>query len=177
MFARYRGVGARRHQSADELAGARTGARPGLHAPHRPELSALHGPQAWSANRGPYPFRVPLSRDHHGAKEPVRFLRHAMFPTARSTTTITIISSILIPVPPGARICSEEASGLRGATTQSDRPARTGRLVDQSAKTALPGSGATLPDAAQTALSRDQYGYGKIHRLTTYLTSGNIALQ
>jgi hypothetical protein len=26
----------------------------------------------------------------------VRFLRHAMFPTARSTTTITIISSILI---------------------------------------------------------------------------------
>jgi hypothetical protein len=42
----------------------------------------------------------------------VRALRSAAIPTARSSTTITIISSILIPIPPGARKCSEEASGL-----------------------------------------------------------------
>ncbi len=85
--------------------------------------------------------------------------------------------AILIPIPPGARNCSEEASGLRGATTESGRPARTRRLMDQSAKPALPGSGATPPDAAQTALSRDQHGYGNIHHVTTHATSGHIALQ
>jgi hypothetical protein len=34
---------------------------------------------------------------HHGANEPVRFLRQAVFPTAKSTTTITTISSVLVP--------------------------------------------------------------------------------
>jgi len=67
-------------------------------------------------------LRIPaaLPRHHHTEKEPVRFLRHAMCPTTKSTKTITIISSILIPIPPGARNCSEEASGLL-------RPADGGR--------------------------------------------------
>jgi hypothetical protein len=63
---------------------------------------------------GPYSVRLPLPRDHHGAKEPVRTLRSAATPAATSTTTIKIISSILIPVSPGVRICSEETSGLSG---------------------------------------------------------------
>ena len=67
--------------------------------------------------------------------------------------------------------------GLRGATIQRGRPARTRRLVDQSAKPALPGSGATLPVAAQTALSRDQHGYGNICRIATHPTSGHIAFR
>jgi len=39
-----------------------------------------------------------------------------------------------------------------GRQTADGRPARTRRLMDQSAGPALPGSGATLPDTAQTAL-------------------------
>jgi hypothetical protein len=70
--------------------------------------------------RDSYASRLPLPRHHHTEKEPVRFLRHAMCPTTKSTKTITIISSILIPIPPGARNCSEEASGLL-------RPADGGR--------------------------------------------------
>ena len=46
-----------------------------------------------------------------------------------------------------------------GDKTEIGRPSRTRRLVDQSAKPALPGSGATLPDAAN-GLSRVQHGYG-----------------
>jgi hypothetical protein len=65
-------------------------------------------------NAGPYSARLPLPCHHHGAKEPVRTLRSAATPAATSTTTIKIISSILIPVSPGVRICSEEASGLSG---------------------------------------------------------------
>ena len=61
--------------------------------------------------------------------------------------------------------------------TAGGRLARTRRLMGQSATPALPGSGATLPDAAQTALSRDQHGYGNIHRVTVHPTSGRTALQ
>ncbi len=86
------------------------------------------------------------------------------------------ISSILIPIPPG-RNCSEEASGLHGVATQNGRPARTGASHGESAKQAPPGSGGTLPDAVQTALSRDQHGYGNIHRVTTHATSSHIVLQ
>lgn len=146
-------------------------------APHRPGLPASAGPQAWPATLGCHASRAPLPRHHHGAKEPMRFLRHAMFPTARTTTTITTISQILIPIPPGARNCSQEASDLLGVATQSGRHARTRRLMHQSAKQALPGSGATLPDTAQTALSRDQHGYGNIRRVTADATSGHIGLQ
>ena len=64
-----------------------------------------------------------------------------------------------------------------GRQTAGGRPARTRRLMDQSAKPALPWSGATLPEAAQTALSRDQHGYGKIRRATIHATSGHIVLQ
>ena len=64
-----------------------------------------------------------------------------------------------------------------GWQPESGRPARTRRLMDQSAKPALPGSGATLPDTAQTALSRDQHGYGNIRRVTAHATSGHIGLQ
>jgi len=64
-----------------------------------------------------------------------------------------------------------------GWQPKSGRPARTRRLMDQSAKPALPGSGATLPDTAQTALSRDQHGYGNIRRVTAHATSGHIGLQ
>jgi hypothetical protein len=64
-----------------------------------------------------------------------------------------------------------------GWQPKSGRPARTRRLMDQSAKQALPGSGATLPDTAQTALSRDQHGYGNIRRVTAHATSGHIGLQ
>ena len=56
-----------------------------------------------------------------------------------------------------------------GRQTAGGRPAQTRRLMGQSATPALPGSGATLPDAAQTALSRDQHGYGNIHRVTLTL--------
>jgi hypothetical protein len=56
-----------------------------------------------------------------------------------------------------------------GRQTAGGRPARTRRLMGQSATPALPGSGATLPDAAQTALSRDQHGYGNIRRVTLTL--------
>ena len=46
-------------------------------------------------------------------KEPLRILT-AEFITAKSAKTITIISSILIPIPPGTRNCSEEASSPYG---------------------------------------------------------------
>ena len=86
------------------------------------------------------------------------------------------ISSILIPIPPGAKLL-RRGVGLRGVATQNGRPARTGASHGESAKQAPPGSGATLPDAAQTALSRDQHGYGNIRRVTTHATSSHIALQ
>ena len=90
---------------------------PAQHA-HHPGLPAPAGPQTWPATLGRHASRAPLPRHHHGAEEPVRFPRHAVFPTARTTTTITTISQIPIPIPPGARNCSQEASGLRGVATR-----------------------------------------------------------
>lgn len=74
------------------------------HAPRRPGQSALHGRSASPATRGSYPSRLPWPRQHHGAKEPVRTLRHAAIPTARSSAIMMKISSILIPMPPGAKL-------------------------------------------------------------------------
>ena len=52
-----------------------------------------------------------------------------------------------------------EAPRASNDKTVSGRRARTGRLVDQSAKPALPGSGGTFPEAA-VCLSRVQHGQG-----------------
>ena len=72
---------------------------------------------------------------------------------------------------------AEEAPSRTGRQTAGGRPARTRRLMGQSATPALPGSEATLPDAAQTASSRDRHGYGNIRRVTTHATLGHTALQ
>jgi hypothetical protein len=76
----------------------------------------------------------------------------------------------------GVSPLAEKASSPYGMTDRG-RPARSRRLMDQSAKPALPGFAATLPEAAQTALSRDQHGYGKIRHVTPHATSGYIVLQ
>jgi hypothetical protein len=61
-------------------------------------------------------------------------------------------------VPPHARRRRARA----GRRTTAGRPARTRRLKGQSADSASPGSGATLPEPAQTFLSRDQHGQGDL---------------
>jgi hypothetical protein len=53
--------------------------------------------------------------------------------------------------------------------------ARNRRLVDESAKPALPRSGATLPEAAN-GRSRIQHGYGSTRRVVTYATPGYMTL-
>ena len=64
---------------------------------------------------------------------------------------------------------AEEASSRYGATDRGrsscPNQASHGSIRYASATR----SGATLPDAAQTALSRDQHGYGNIRRLTLTL--------
>lgn len=63
-----------------------------------------------------------------------------------------------------------------GRQAVSGRPARTRRLFGRSAKPALPGSGATLPDVAN-GLSRAQHGYGTTRRTSIDGTPGKMALQ
>jgi hypothetical protein len=81
---------------------------------------------------------------------------------------------------PQSRRCSGRGGGVE--PMPGDRPraailARARRLMDKSAKPALPRSGATLPEAAQKLLSRTQHGYGTDRRVELTLTPGQIALQ
>jgi hypothetical protein len=76
--------------------------------------------------------------------------------TAKSAKTITVISSVLIPMPPGTRNCSEEASSPYGRQIVTVVLPGTRRLMGRSAERALAGSGATLPEAAQAFPSRDR---------------------
>jgi Helix-turn-helix of DDE superfamily endonuclease len=108
---------------------------------------------AWKAGRasdlGSYASRPPLPRHHHGAKEPARCLRHTAIPAAKSTTTMTIISSILMPIPP-ARNCWPGSDG-RGKTSPADvRAALSGVLSGR-----LGGGSPRRADAARREISAE----------------------
>jgi hypothetical protein len=153
--------------------------------PHQSGFEIVSGPPAYSG----YPAngRPPRRRDHIPARAPMPNRNvprctaletggagacHLRVPSTRTGACMS--SNAMVTA---FRRQLRRHRARTGRQTAGGRPARTRRLMDQSAKPALPWSGATLPDAAQTALSRDQHGYGNIRRATTHATSGHTALQ
>jgi hypothetical protein len=120
------------------------------------------GPPAYSgypANGPPAPCPLPRRRDRAAARHPngclhvVEYSGHGVSPLA------------------------EEASSRTGRQTAGGRPARTRRLMGQSARTSATRVRSNAPGRCSTALSRDQHGCGEFpscyrsQYITAYRTS------
>jgi hypothetical protein len=156
--------------------------------PHQSGFEIASGPPAYSgypANGGPrrrrehIPARAP---DAEPECSPVYRTRdwstgacHLRVPSTRTGACMS--SDTLVTA---FRRQLRRRRARTGRQTAGGRPARTRRLTGQSATPALPGSGATLPDAAQTALSCLKQRPTRLREYPScypHATSGHTALQ